>query len=452
MSSPRRLGGTSLKRPAASPLTPRQTRLDAVFRQSPASRARASGSASSTVGAGPSTLNQLVSNLSSRSTLSSVPAPSSSIPSTDDSLLPSNPNTDLSSLPSSSSSPSLVASALSSQVDLSASESQESKQSAPSSQASTSLSSHDSIFSSQSSQGTLASFQGSSAVSSQTTLESCSQSGFHLEAERYLGQPRPPPFRRRFQTVPEFGPGSEWQAGTQRLSLAGSFSRAEVKPRRATTIPIPGRDYVVSKDGGMMCGLGDVVEPLSAFASRVSLAPPPAPSQSLLPPTKRYLGAIKSPGTALRPSYWDEGSPRKKGRVSEERDDEEQWQEVEDAKEDEGDVARGLLFSKTKGKEVETSVDADVIDLDPDEDDGDSMSLDGAVGHMSLDGPADIDTDMDTDPAPVISRPPISPVQTRAKKRAKEKETAAIKRITKKAPRPRAVGTRTSSRLAALAG
>ncbi|KAG8698872.1 hypothetical protein FRC08_005658 [Ceratobasidium sp. 394] len=326
--------------------------------------------------------------------------------------------------------------------------------SAPSSQASTSLSSHDSIFSSQSSQGTLASSQGSSAVSSQTTLESCSQSGFHLEAERYLGQPRPPPFRRRFQTVPEFGPGSEWQAGTQRLSLGGSFSRAEVKPRRATTIPIPGRDYVVSKDGGMMCGLGDVAEPLSAFASRVSLAPPPAPSQSLLPPTKRYLGAIKSPGTALRPSYWDEGSPRKKGRVSEERDDEEQWQDAKEAAtEDEGDVARGPLFSEAKGEEVgNTSVDADVIDLDPDEDDGDSMSLDGAVGHMSLDGPADIDTDMDTDPAPVISRPPISPVQTRAKKRAKEKETAAIKRITKKAPRPRAVGTRTSSRLAALAG
>ncbi|KAG8744349.1 hypothetical protein FRC10_010329 [Ceratobasidium sp. 414] len=460
MSSPRRLGGTSLKRPAQSPLERRQTRLDTVFRQSPASRARASGDASPTVGAGSSAPSRVVSSLSFGSTLSSVPAPSSGTPSTDDSLLPSDRNTDLSSVPSSSSSPSLVASALSSQVDLLASESQEPKQdeaSAPSSQASTSLSSHDSIFSSQSSQDTNASSQGSFAVSSQTHSDSCSQSSFHQEAKRYLGQPRPPPFRRRFQTVPEFGAGSEWRTGTQRLPSVGPFSQPEAKPRRATTIPIPGRDYVISKGGEKVYGSRDAAEPLSAFASQISLAPPPAPSQSLLPPTKRYVGAIKSPGTVLRPSYWDEGSPRKKGRVSEERDEGEQWQEVEESKEytteDEGDVARRLLFSK--GKEVgDMSIDADVIDLDPDEDGGnreDSMSLDGAVGHMSLDGPADVDTDMDAEPTPAMARPPLSPLQTRAKKRAKEKkEAAAIKRTTKKAPRPRAVGTRTSSRLAAL--
>ncbi|KAG8721835.1 hypothetical protein FRC09_007314 [Ceratobasidium sp. 395] len=495
MSSPRRLGGTSLKRPAPSPLAPRQTRLDGVFRQSPVvgSKARTSEEAGG-LGGGAGSGRVGVSNLSSG--LSSVPGSSSTTGTgTDDSSLP--PSDDSSR--SSSSSPS----ALSSQVEL------PQGNSAPSSQAS---SSHDSIFSSQ---GTIGSSQASSALSSQTHLPSSSStSSFqHLPSssqkldcrqlvDRYLGQPRSPPFRRRFQTVP----GPDWSGSG--LGLGRPF----VQPKRAVTLPVSPR--AVGRDGGS--GFRDeVVEGLSAFSSQVSLAPPPppsrsflgssqsqsqsmlgssrsqsllapsqsltslTPSQSLLAPTKRYVNAIKSPGDVPRRSYWDEGNPRKKGRLSEERDDTDNTTgESKDDTEDEScDVARGLLFSKGRMKAKEQAkkeeVEEDVIDLvsDDDDDDEDSMSLDGAVGHMSLDcSHAEVDTDMDvepepepepqpqpqlqTAPGPVFMRPPISPVQTRARKRAKEKEVAAavvMKRGTKKAPKPRVVGTRTSMRLAAQA-
>ncbi|KAG8793839.1 hypothetical protein FRC12_001469 [Ceratobasidium sp. 428] len=485
MSSPRRLGGGgSLKRPAPSPLAPRQTRLDGVFRQSPVvgSKARTSEEA----GAGGGGASRVgVSNLSSGGTSMSSSVPGSS---TDDSSDPS--------CRSSSSSPS----ALSSQVELP----QGGVASAPSSQAS---SSHDSIFSSQ---GTIGSSQASSALSSQTHLPaSSSTSSFqHLPSsssffsqqspncrqlvDPYLGQPRSPPFRRRFQTVP----GPDWSG----VGLGRPF----VQPKRAVTLPVSpravGRDGASggSGIGGGGSGLRDeVVEPLSAFSSQVSLAPPPppsrsflgssqsqsqlgpsqslaslAPSQSLLAPTKRYVNAIKSPGDVPRSSYWDEGNPRKKGRLSEERDDTDNTTgESKDDTEDEScDVARGLLFSKGRMKDKAKEVEEDVIDLvSDDDDDEDSMSLDGAVGHMSLDcSHAEVDTDMDvepepepepqpqlqTGPGPVLMRPPISPVQTRARKRAKEKEvaaTVAMKRGTKKAPKPRVVGTRTSMRLAAQA-
>ncbi|KAG8714988.1 hypothetical protein FRC09_017051 [Ceratobasidium sp. 395] len=499
MSSPRRLGGTSLKRPAPSPLAPRQTRLDGVFRQSPASRARISEEASGASRVG-------VSNLSSGTTLLSSSVPGSS---TADSSLPSS---DPSSR-SSSSSPS----ALSSQVELPQGGA---ASSAPSSQAS---SSHDSIFSSQ---GTIGSSQTSSALSSQTHLPSSSTTSFSFQqlpsssssqqlppssfsqqqepncrqlVDRYLGQPRSPPFRRRFQTVP----GPDWSG------VGLGVGRPFVQPKRAVTLPVSPR--AVGREGGGIGGGGvgsgsgiggsgggggfrdEVVEGLSAFSSQVSLAPPPgpsgsflgssesqsqlgssqslaplSPSQSLLAPTKRYVNAIKSPGDVPRSSYWDEGNPRKKGRLSEERDDTDNTTgESKDDTEDEScDVARGLLFSKGRMKDKE--VEADVIDLvSDDDDDEDSMSLDGAVGHMSLDcSHAEVDTDMDvepepepepqpqlqTAPGPVFMRPPISPVQTRARKRAKEKEVAAVmKRGTKKAPKPRVVGTRTSMRLAAQA-
>ncbi|KAG9125029.1 hypothetical protein FRC07_009255, partial [Ceratobasidium sp. 392] len=455
MASPQRLGGGGLKRPAPSPLAPRQTRLDAVFR-SPAARTLAgvgAGSGSSTGTSG-----------TDDSSGTPVTDDSSRTPTTDDSS--GTPTTDDSSLPSSSSSStSLVTSALSSRVELELATSKPA--SATSSQASTS---HDSVFSSQtvtSSQASSvdlgsgsqtkvgSSSQPSLSLNSQSAFSSSSQSALSSGSqatlfERYLGQPRSPPFRR---SVPAFGPGSEWLPQPQ--------------PRRATTIPIPGRDYIVSNGQKFN----------SALSSQVSLAPPPEPSQSLLTlpassqsllalpelsqSSKRYVGAIKSPGDVPRPCYWDEGNPRKKGRLSEERDE---GGETED--EGERDIARGLLFSKgkevpsSKGKEVPFSNDkeVDVIDLDPDDDD-DSMSLDGAVGHMSLDGPGDIDTDMEPEPElepqPVVTRmaplPPVSPVQTRAKKRAKEKEAITTKKATKRAPKPRVPGTRVSMRLTAKA-
>ncbi|KAG9124114.1 hypothetical protein FRC07_012788, partial [Ceratobasidium sp. 392] len=441
MASPQRLG-VGLKRPAPSPLAPRQTRLDAVFR-SPVPRVGVGAGSGSSAGTDDS----------------------SGTPTTDDSSLPSG----------SSSASSLVTSALSSQVELELELATSKPALATSSQASTS---HDSIFSSQ----TVTSSQASSVdlgSGSQTKVGSSSQPNLSLNSqstfsssshpalssgsqatlfERYLGQPRSPPFRR---SVPAFVPGSEWLPQPQ--------------PRRATTIPIPGRDYIVS-NGEKFVRAGD--GPLSALASQVSLGPPPEPSRSLLAlPTssqsllalpglsqssKRYVGAIKSPGDVPRPCYWDEGNPRKKGRLSEERDE---GGETED--EGERDIARGLLFSSkgkevssSKGKEVAFSNDkeVDVIDLDPDDDD-DSMSLDGAVGHMSLDGPGDIDTDMEPEPEPeprpaatrAAPLPPVSPVQTRAKKRAKEKEAVAMKKTTKRTPKPRVPGTRVSMRLTAKA-
>jgi hypothetical protein len=200
------------------------------------------------------------------------------------------------------------------------------------------------------------------------------------------------------------------------------------------------------------------------FASQVSLAPPPAPSQSsaLLSPSKRYVGAIKSPAVTQRQSYWSEGSPLKRGRMSKGGKGGSEWEEAEESNEeteDEDGIRPGLLFSKGKGAgDMSVDVvdlDQDVIDLDPDEDDmggEDNMDLDCAVGHMSLD-PASIDLDIEVTsgatPAPSVPPPAVSPVLTRARRRAKE--AANVKHETRKrASRTRVLGTRTSSRLAAL--
>ncbi|QRW07263.1 NAD-dependent histone deacetylase SIR2 [Ceratobasidium sp. AG-Ba] len=385
----------------------RQTKLEIAFR-SPARMTPGVGSAT-------------MSRLSSGSTLSSAPLSSES----------SSP--DESSPASTDEASSSATSALSSQVDLSQTRAPLSQES----RSSTLSTSHDSIFSSQ------------STASSQTTVSasgsaSCSQSDgsqpnpnrlfSQSGLARYTGPVRPAPFRRRLKTVPTFGESSEY---------------ALPERQRAGTVPAG--------------------EPLSALASQVSVGAPPTPSGSMLGssgsllgvptgsflvPThsKRYVGAIKSPAAVPRGSYWDEGSPRKKGRVSGEG-------EKEDTTEDE-EVERGLLF-RDKGK----SKEEEVIDLDPDDDD-DSMSLDGAVGHMSLDGPVpeeivdvegDTDIEMEAapapDPTPAAPPPPVSPVQTRAKRRAKEKEVAAAttKRGSKKATKPRPAPMRTSRRIAALA-
>ncbi|QRV93107.1 NAD-dependent histone deacetylase SIR2 [Ceratobasidium sp. AG-Ba] len=407
MSSPRRLGAGSLKRPAPSPLAPRQTKLEIAFR----SPARI------TPGVGSTTMSRL----SSGSTLSSAPLSSES----------SSP--DESSPTSTDEASSSATSALSSQVDLSQTRAPLSQES----RSSTLSTSHDSIFSSQStaSSQTTVSASGSASCSQSDGSQSnpnrlFSQSGL----ARYTGPVRPAPFRRRLKTVSALDESSEW-----------------TRPER------------------QRAGTAPAGEPLSALGSQVSVGAPPTPSGSmlgssgsllgvptgpLLAPThsKRYVGAIKSPAAVPRVSYWDEGSPRKKGRVSGEG-------EKEDTTEDE-EVERGLLF-RDKGK----SKEEDVIDLDPDDDD-DSMSLDGAVGHMSLDGPVpeeivdvegDTDIEMEAapvpDPTPAAPPPPVSPVQTRAKRRAKEKEVAAAttKRGSKKAARPRPVPMRASRRIAALA-
>lgn len=200
----------------------------------------------------------------------------------------------------------------------------------------------------------------------------------------------------------------------------------------------------------------------SAFSSQVSLAPPPPPDLSLLS-AKRFVGSVVSPGVTLHRNYWAEGSPRKRGRVGEGADEEECEvdgdEELNDT-EDEDEARRGLLFAKGKGV---ATVDEDIIDLDPSDEDvpvalqdeEDNMSLDDAVGHMSLDGPAPFNSDVDiegggdTEDEVIQAPPPISPIQTRAKRRSNQVAIPVVKRGTgKRLPKVRAVGTRTSSRLA----
>jgi len=199
----------------------------------------------------------------------------------------------------------------------------------------------------------------------------------------------------------------------------------------------------------------------SAFSSQVSLAPPPDPS---FLSAKRFVGLVVSPGVTQNKNYWAEGSPRKRGRIGEDGEEcEEEVAELNDT-EDEEDPRTGLLFGKGKGVAV---VDEDIIDLDSsDEDvpaapqgDMDNMSLDDAVGHMSLDGPVQSNSDVDiegeggTDDGG-LSTPPcvaaLSPIQTRAKRRANQAAVAVPKRGQgKRASRMRVIGTRTSSRIAA---
>ncbi|KAJ1305456.1 hypothetical protein OPQ81_000466 [Rhizoctonia solani] len=132
--------------------------------------------------------------------------------------------------------------------------------------------------------------------------------------------------------------------------------------------------------------------------------------------------------------------PRKRNRLRDDSDS-----DMDDDKE----PPRGLLFS-SKGKEKESDSEM-LIDVDPSDEEA---GLDGAVGHMSLDGPStDPDPDPDVDVVGVSSGVErvglaVSPIQTRARRRVKEATAAASKRG-KRVPR---AGTRTSSRLAAMTG
>lgn len=512
MSTPNRLGAVKagVKRPAASPLTPRLRVELSIRRGSVSARKPAARGAIKDGGAFAVDSSAESSSSSSQSSNSSMPSSRDELESgpsgSEISLIPPFTN-DSSTASSSTPSPCLEPSALSSQTDLMLLEAQElpenSRKSAPSSQASTSssqASSQDSIFSRPSSQSTLASSQGDPASRSQSGLASASQSPLELcsqpsqaSGSRHSSPKRPTERRSsqpRSPTCAYRGPGVESISssdllsfgfsrrtsssgigphfGSQRQSSAGlpaSRHQATIVPaRRATTIPIPGRDFGILPLGEKLFGDSGG----SALSSQVSLAPPPPPDPSLLS-AKRFVGSIVSPGVTQHRNYWAEGSPRKRGRVSGDGEgcevdgDGDEDEELNDT-EDEDEARPGLLFGKGKGV---ATVDEDIIDLDPSDeedvptappDEEDSMSLDDAVGHMSLDGPVPLNSDVDiegegdTDEGGVSMLPlptPTSPIQTRAKRRANKAASTVVKRGTgKRPPRVRVAGTRMSSRLA----
>ncbi|KAL5633847.1 hypothetical protein ACGC1H_005885 [Rhizoctonia solani] len=364
-----------------------------------------------------------------------------------------------------------------------------------------SQSTQDSIFSRQGSQDTPASSQedGPMAGSSQTITCPPSQTQLDLsqtishspppslapspkqdKSKRYLGNPRPPPFSRTksvgdgaFVVQPmarhaSMGSTSTRHVSNPRPTRSNSFARpipraasgnwtthhaksgARRPGARSVCIPIPGVDVgfsasgerfpITSSSGGNTDMDSDSSKdsegtPL-AQRCRVSITvpSPESGSSSRQSSEKRELGLILSPNMAPK-----DHEPRKRNRLKHGSDS-----EMDDDKE----PHRGLLFPSLKGKEKESANEM-VIDVDSmsDEDDG----LDGAVGHMSLDGPS-TDPDPDVDVVGMSSGAErtaitLSPIQTRARRRVKQ--AAEPPKRGKRAP-PRS-GTRTSSRLAAMA-
>ncbi|KAB5588901.1 Sirtuin 5 and-related class III sirtuin [Ceratobasidium theobromae] len=495
--TPARIG---IKRAAASPLVSGYPRIDTMFPRSPAApkAKRMALSAARVIGC-------------AIPTSTAVPKCSPSESADTDAEDFSTPSTSLT--------PCFGTSASSSQADL---VSQEAPTSASSQTSRTST--MDSIFSPQGSQTTqdssregsqdesasIVAITGSpkscsptldaSAVDSRTQLSGPSRS------PRYLGQPRSPPFKSRSVgsgqelfasgsgavapgplTLPYLSISQSLSPAPRRQSSATgrAFGRhvstgllplperstADSQPqRRPVRIPIPGKDIGVAPSGErFLLNKGDTSESEEdiPLMSQVSITAPPAPPHplaTLLSPSRR----IVSPGFHARiipqpkPSCSGEGSPMKRGAAGDSDSD-------VDVLGDGRDLPRGLLFP-SKGKEPAVGdMNVDVIDVesdavasrdDDDDDDDDSMSLDGAVEHMSLDGPAKDAFDTDVDVVGVDSAEDAvmssiiatqstvvaSPIRTRAGRRAKEAATKRVKRVS----RPRVVGTRTSSRLAAL--
>ncbi|CAE6385707.1 unnamed protein product [Rhizoctonia solani] len=291
---------------------------------------------------------------------------------------------------------------------------------------------------------------------------------------RHLDGPRPAPFGRA-NTI---GGGKmlfKDRALTRHASTSAgptSSSSRRTAPRRTSAItsnwstqhapsgarrpgqrlPIPGKDFGVSPNGerfpltSSSAATTDVdVDsgpdedssseediPLAGLP-RISI-PVPLPhesgSSSRQSSEKRELQLL-SPSIAPR-----DDKPRKRNRL----------QANPDSEMDE--PSQGLLLS-FKGKEKECDREM-IIDVDPTTDE--EAGLDGAVEQMSLDGPV-TDTDVDVvgfssgaEQATVA----VSPIQTRARRRVKEAVAAAA--APKRSKRPLRAGTRTSSRLAAMAG
>ncbi|CAE7138905.1 unnamed protein product [Rhizoctonia solani] len=253
---------------------------------------------------------------------------------------------------------------------------------------------------------------------------------------------RPDPFSRPTTRAAS----SNWS--TQHAPSGARRPGAGVRP---TPIPIPGVDVVVLPNGqrfslasssgaptDVESDSGDESEdvPLANRCTVSITAPPESSSSSRQSSEKRELGMILSPNMAPK-----DHEPRKRNRLKNDSDS-----EMDD--DDDKAPPRGLLFTSL-GKEKEFEEDM-VIDVDPtdDEDNG----LDGAVGHMSLDGPStDPDPDPDVDVVGMSSSSgdahAVSPIQTRSRRRAKQ-ATAAVPKRGKRPPR---AGTRASSRLAATA-
>ncbi|CAE6508237.1 unnamed protein product [Rhizoctonia solani] len=294
------------------------------------------------------------------------------------------------------------------------------------------------------------------------------------KSQRYLGDPRPAPFGRVMsmggKVLPKqrpltrhvsTGTGSTSTSARQvsnpkTTRTADPFARRSTRsasanwstqyapsgarrPGGGCPIPIPGKDFGVSAAGARFSLTGssaastdsdDDDVPL-AQRCRVSIITPPAHesgSSSRQSSEKRELGLILSPNMAPR-----DDEPRKRNRL---RDD-------SDSDMDDDKPPRGLLFSTGKEKESDSDM---IIDVDPSDEEAE---LGGAVGHMSLDGPS-TDPDPDVDVVGLSSgaeqAAAASPVQTRSRRRAKEAAAAP-----KRSKRPLRAGTRTSSRLAAMA-
>ncbi|KDN44657.1 hypothetical protein RSAG8_05422, partial [Rhizoctonia solani AG-8 WAC10335] len=369
-----------------------------------------------------------------------------------------------------------------------------------------------SIFSTQESQDTPASSQEDGPITGSSQTVTCPSSQTQLDLsqtitrspppslpfspekdklERYLGNPRPAPFSKTKSTgggktlfkerppirhasmssgsaststrhvsnpKPTHSDPFTRYPSTRTASANWSAQHAPSGARRpggrSIPIPIPGihvgfsasgeRFTITSSSGAPTDVESDSGEeseevPL-ARRRRVSITvPPESGSSSRQSSEKRELGSILSPNMAPK-----DHEPRKRNRVKHDSDS-----DMDDGKE----PPRGLLFTSLTGKEKESENEM-VVDAESsgDEDDG----LDGAVGHMSLDGPStDPDPDPDVDVVGVSSSSgaeqaaiAVSPIQTRARRRVKE-ATAVVFKRGKRAP-PRS-GIRTSSRLAAMA-
>ncbi|CAE6420804.1 unnamed protein product [Rhizoctonia solani] len=362
------------------------------------------------------------------------------------------------------------------------------------------------------------------------------------KSRRYLGQPRPAPFKSKssgseklFKERPlarhvSMGTGSA-STSTRHVSNPKPPRGTDVPARRSTIrsasanwsiyhtksgarrpggglpIPIPGVDVGFSAAGvdvgfsasGERFHLTSSSPPTDvdsdseeevplAHRNRVLVTVPSPPasgsSSSRQSSEKRELKMILSPNMAPK-----DDEPRKRNRLKDDSDS-----DVDDDRE----LPRGLLFSSLKGKQKKSDNEM-VIDVDPTSDEEDD-GLDGAVGHMSLDGPStdpdpdvekgkqkksdnemviDVDPTSDeddgldgavghmsldgpsTDPDPDVdvvgmssgaelsaTAAAASPIQTRARRRVKEATAAAVSKRGKRAP-PR-TGIRTSSRLAAM--
>ncbi|CAE6398405.1 unnamed protein product [Rhizoctonia solani] len=307
------------------------------------------------------------------------------------------------------------------------------------------------------------------------------------KSRRYLGQPRPAPFKSKssgseklFKERPlarhvSMGTGSA-STSTRHVSNPKPPRGTDVPARRSTIrsasanwsiyhtksgarrpggglpIPIPGVDVGFSASGERFqltssspptdVDSDSEEEVPLAHRNRVLVTVPSPPasgsSSSRQSSEKRELKMILSPNMAPK-----DDEPRKRNRLKDDSDS-----DVDDDRE----LPRGLLFSSLKGKQKKSDNEM-VIDVDPTSDEEDD-GLDGAVGHMSLDGPS-TDPDPDVDVVGMSSGAELSaaaaaasPIQTRARRRVKEATAAAASKRGKRAP-PR-TGIRTSSRLAAM--